>query len=66
MAWIEQLYAQVESSGLSADPWAGPEPNPNLVYCLDQGEVDGTGKSALVAGCGLGDDAEALTGGASK
>ena len=61
MAWFEELYAQVESSGLSAVPWADLEPNPNLVAWLDREDVDCSGKSALVVGCGLGDDAEELS-----
>ena len=61
MAWFEELYAQVESSGLAVVPWADLEPNPNLVAWLDRERVDGRGKSALVVGCGLGDDAEELS-----
>ena len=61
MAWFEQLYAQVDSSGLSVVPWADLKPNPNLVSWLDREQVDGRGKSALVVGCGLGDDAEGLS-----
>ena len=61
MAWFEELYAQVESSGLSVVPWADLEPNPNLVTWLDRERVDGGRKSALVVGCGLGDDAEELS-----
>ena len=61
MAWFEELYAQVESSGLSVVPWADLEPNPNLVAWLDRECADGKGKSALVVGCGLGDDAEELS-----
>lgn len=61
MAWFEELYAQVESSGLTVVPWADLEPNPNLLAWLDREQVDGAGKSALVVGCGLGDDAEELS-----
>ena len=57
MAWFEELYAQVESSGRSVVPWADLEANPNLVAWLDREQLDGAGKSALVVGCGLGDDA---------
>ena len=60
LAWLEQLYAQVESAGHSVVPWADLEPNPNLVAWLDREQLDGAGKSALVVGCGLGDDAEEL------
>ena len=37
------------------------EANPNLVAWLEREHVEGTGKSALVVGCGLGDDAEELS-----
>ncbi len=60
LAWFEELYARVESSGPSVVPWADLEANPNLVAWLDREHVEGTGKSALVVGCGLGDDAEEL------
>ena len=60
MAWFEELYAQVESSGHSVVPWADGGANPNLVDWLDREQLDGAGKSALVVGCGLGDDAEEL------
>lgn len=61
LAWFEELYSQVESSGLSVVPWADLEPNPNLLAWLDREQVDGAGESALVVGCGLGDDAEELS-----
>ena len=61
MAWFEELYAQAESSGPSVVPWADLEANPNLVTWLEREHVDGKGKSALVVGCGLGDDAEELS-----
>ena len=61
LAWFEQLYAQVESAGLSIVPWADLEPNPNLVNWLDREQLDGARKRALVVGCGLGDDAEELS-----
>ena len=61
MDWFEQLYAHVDSSDLSVVPWADLKPNPNLVSWIDQEQVDGRGKSALVVGCGLGDDAEELS-----
>lgn len=61
MGWFEELYAQVKFSGLAVVPWADLEPNPNLVAWLDRERVEGRGKSALVVGCGLGDDAEELS-----
>ena len=61
LAWFEQLYSQVERSGVSVVPWADLAANPNLVSWLDREQVDGTGRRALVVGCGLGDDAEELS-----
>jgi len=57
--WFEQLYTEAQA-GLSVVPWADGEPNPNLVSWAD-GRA-GQGRSALVVGCGLGDDAEFLAG----
>src|SRR5204862_7777156 len=57
--WFDALY--VEAAGnAGAVPWANMTPNPELVSWLKARTVDGTGKRALVVGCGLGDDAEAL------
>jgi 2-polyprenyl-3-methyl-5-hydroxy-6-metoxy-1,4-benzoquinol methylase len=41
-------------------PWARLRPNQMLIEWLEQQHLDGVGKRALVVGCGLGDDAEAL------
>jgi SAM-dependent methyltransferase len=55
--WFEALY--VEAGGdESAIPWANLTPNPELVKWLDG--KNGEGRRALVIGCGLGDDAEAV------
>ena len=56
--WNEELY---KKAGRDAGtiPWAELVPNPHLVSWL-AGRAPGTGKTALVIGCGLGDDAEAL------
>jgi SAM-dependent methyltransferase len=57
--WFERLYSEAEA-GSAVVPWADGEVNPHL------GEwaagMDGTGKRALVVGCGLGYDAEYLAG----
>lgn len=39
-------------------PWDRDEPNPLLTDWASQQSVDGTGRSALVVGCGFGRDAE--------
>jgi SAM-dependent methyltransferase len=69
--WFEQLYAEGEA-GTAIVPWVLGEPNESLVEWaagldgvsrLDgTGRLDGKGKSALVVGCGTGDDAEFLAG----
>jgi SAM-dependent methyltransferase len=58
--WFEVLYA--EGAAEAADiPWADFEPNPNLVAWLNRASLSPAGASALTVGCGLGDDAEALS-----
>ena len=49
-------------AGQATVPWADLEPNPNLVQWLKQKNINGTGKTALKVGCGLGDDVEELAG----
>jgi SAM-dependent methyltransferase len=57
--WFERLYSEAEA-GIAVVPWADGEVNPNLVEWA--AGMDGTGKRALVVGCGLGYDAEYLAG----
>jgi SAM-dependent methyltransferase len=59
--WFEQLYTQAQGSE-QAIHWADMAVNPNLLGWLDRRTLEGTGKRALVVGCGLGDDAEELAG----
>ncbi len=56
---FEEIYAQA-GGRLEAIPWASLAPHPALVAWLDRAEP-ATGGAALVVGCGLGDDAEALS-----
>jgi SAM-dependent methyltransferase len=57
--WFEPLY--VEAAGVATNiPWADLRPNPNFVEWCDRKPPEGHGRSALVVGCGLGDDAEFL------
>src|SRR5271165_7044870 len=49
--WFEKLYREQEEGG-NVVPWADCGTNPNLP------RLDGAGKSALIVGCGFGDDAE--------
>lgn len=57
--WFEALYAQAKGDPDSI-PWANLTPNEQIVEWLEREQIDGQGKSAVVVGCGLGDDAEAL------
>ena len=57
--WFEELYQRAGSQWDSI-PWADLVANPYLIDWLDTGRVSGDGRSCLVVGCGLGDDAELL------
>jgi len=58
-AWFETLY---QSANQQEDniPWAKLKPHPLLASWLQKHPSPGEGKTTLVVGCGLGDDAEAL------
>ena len=57
--WFEELYSGAQGNE-SAIPWAKSTVNVNLASWIKQHNLRGFGKTALVVGCGLGDDAEAL------
>ena len=57
--WFETLYANAAKDGEGV-PWANMKTHPSLVKWLNQNHLDGTGKTALVVGCGMGDDAVEL------
>jgi SAM-dependent methyltransferase len=59
LGWFEALYAQAKGDS-SIIPWADLAPNPNLLAWLTKHHTPGQDKTALVIGCGLGDDAEEL------
>src|SRR5579872_4026118 len=59
VGWFEPLYAEAEGDPTRV-PWADLKPNPNLVDWCEREAVRGEGRTALVVGCGLGDDAEFL------
>ena len=58
-AWFDRLYAE-GSSGVVGMPWDRSEPAPQLQEWVESQAVDGTGRRAVVVGCGLGADAEFL------
>lgn len=57
--WFEVLYREAEE-GKSTIPWDDRHPTPHLIGFWMQHLLQAEGKSALVTGCGLGDDAEQL------
>lgn len=54
--WFEPLYAGSNKEGEGV-PWANMKTHPSFFNWLSQHELDGRNKTALVVGCGLGDDA---------
>lgn len=58
--WFEPLYAQAKGDSTQI-PWAKNKAHPYLKDWLETYQFQARGKSALVVGCGLGDDAEALS-----
>src|ERR1041385_5742181 len=57
--WFDAVYSEAGRNS-QAVPWANMVANPNLVSWLDGKNISDQGRRALVVGCGLGDDAEAL------
>jgi hypothetical protein len=58
-AWFERLYAAA-NDGAATVPWDRGGPHPLFRDWLDARALPGHGERALVVGCGLGDDAEAI------
>ncbi|WP_313954954.1 class I SAM-dependent methyltransferase [Nostoc sp. FACHB-145] len=58
-AWFEVLYAQAQGD-LTQIPWAKLSPHPYLQEWLAHHQPFALEQKALIIGCGLGDDAEAL------
>ncbi|MFI6100000.1 class I SAM-dependent methyltransferase [Lentzea sp. NPDC051213] len=56
-SWFEDLYVEADA-GTASVPWDQPHPQPHLVEWAKG--VDGTGRRALVVGCGYGRDSEFL------
>lgn len=59
--WFEPLYAAA-AAGRLAMPWDRGEPSPYLTQWTADRGVTGAGRSAVIVGCGLGDDAEFIAG----
>lgn len=57
--WFEPLYAESSANGEGV-PWANMDTHPAFAQWLTNHELQGTSKTALVVGCGMGDDAIAL------
>jgi 2-polyprenyl-3-methyl-5-hydroxy-6-metoxy-1,4-benzoquinol methylase len=57
--WFEILYSEANGNA-SQVPWAKLTPHPSLQDWSREQSCVRPGKTALVVGCGLGDDAEAL------
>jgi SAM-dependent methyltransferase len=55
--WFEHLYAAAQRSGIGI-PWDRRSPNRLLVDWADANRVRGVSRSALLVGCGFGEDAE--------
>ena len=58
--WFDAVYKAAESDA-SRIPWADEKPNRWLIEWLDREKPSAQGASAVVVGCGLGDDAEELS-----
>lgn len=59
--WFDRLYA-AGAAGEVDMPWDRDDPHPLLASWVDEHRVRGTGRSAVVCGCGLGADAAFLAG----
>lgn len=59
--WFEKLYVEAQGDE-SRVPWADRDGHPLLTEWLATQRVLGRGRRALVIGCGLGEDCEALAG----
>lgn len=58
-SWFDTLYDQAKGD-INQVPWAKNQPHPYLQNWLETTKPETKEKTALVIGCGLGDDAEIL------
>lgn len=59
-AWFDRLYGEGAAGSVSV-PWDRCEPQVHLREWAERSALNGTGKRAVVVGCGLGADAEFLS-----
>lgn len=59
LGWFDALYKEAEGDSEKV-PWADMEPNRYFREWAESKGLKGDGRSALVVGCGLGDDAKYL------
>lgn len=59
LGWFDALYKEAAGDNEQI-PWADLEPNRFLVTWAESVNLQGSGRTALVVGCGLGDDAKFL------
>jgi SAM-dependent methyltransferase len=58
--WFDALYTEAGGDAEKI-PWGDLKANPSFLSWLEKHQLDGAGKTAVVVGCGLGDDAEKLS-----
>ncbi|MGH7264235.1 MAG: methyltransferase domain-containing protein [Candidatus Rokuibacteriota bacterium] len=58
--WFERVYATAEADP-GAIPWVELRPNRPFLEWAGQEGLEGQGRTALVVGCGVGDDADELS-----
>lgn len=54
--WFDPLYQNADTDGRGV-PWANMETHPSFGVWLTRHDLQGDGSTALVVGCGMGDDA---------
>lgn len=59
--WFEEVYTHMKNSDLIA-PWCSNEANEHLINYFQNSDENITNKKALCVGCGIGDDAQFLSG----
>lgn len=59
LGWFEDVYAKSQADG-RIPPWTIEAPHPHLQKWAERENLQGAGKTAMVIGCGWGDDAEYL------